>query len=53
VMLLTFMVYFLANNMVETNIMLMGTNTFQCLFWVYAGYLYYFITMPQSEGKLK
>lgn len=52
VMLLAFVAYFLANNMVETNFMLMGTNTFQCLFWVYAGYLYYVITMPQKPEEM-
>jgi len=49
VLLLAVVVYFLANNMVETNFMLMGTNTFQCLLWVNAGYLYYLIDRTNSQ----
>ena len=49
VMILAFLIYFFVNNIPESNIMLMGANTFQAVFWIFAGYLYTLVTHSKTE----
>lgn len=52
IFLFTLVVYLLANNLVETNMALMGANAFQAAFWLFSGYVISLCNITKKKGKL-